>query len=97
LGNKKALVMCRTGMGSSMMIKIKVDKLVRKNQYPLDVAHDAFSGYSGQQNIDLIITMDDLVEEFKNSTAYVIGIKDIMDVEYLESELNAYFAKENSK
>ena len=28
---KKCLIMCRTGMGSSMMLKIKVDKLIDKN------------------------------------------------------------------
>lgn len=83
--------MCRTGMGSSMMLKIKVDKLIDKNKYPLDVTHDAFSGFAGQQNVDIIITMEDLIDEFKDSSAYVIGVKDIMDVDYLERELNKYF------
>ncbi|MDD6004243.1 MAG: PTS sugar transporter subunit IIB [Firmicutes bacterium] len=88
---KKALIMCRTGMGSSMMLKIKVDKLIDKNHYPLDVTHDAFSGFAGQQNVDIIITMEDLIDEFKGSSAYVIGVKDIMDMEFLENELNKYF------
>ena len=83
--------MCRTGMGSSMMLKIKVDKLIDKNKYPLDVTHDAFSGFAGQQNVDIIITMEDFIDEFKDSSAYVIGVKDIMDVDYLERELNKYF------
>ena len=89
--NKKALIMCRTGMGSSMMLKIKVDKLITKNKYPLDVTHDAFSGFAGQQKSDIIITMDDLVSEFDGSTSYIIGVKDIMDIDYLEAELNKYF------
>ena len=88
---KKALIMCRTGLGSSMMLKIKVDKLIDKNHYPLDVTHDAFSGFAGQQNVDIIITMEDLIDEFKGSSAYVIGVKDIMDMEFLENELNKYF------
>ena len=83
--------MCRTGMGSSMMLKIKVDKLIEKKGYPLDVAHDAFSGFAGQQNVDVIITMEDLIDEFKNSKAYVIGVKDIMDVDFLEKSLDKYF------
>lgn len=91
MDSKKALIMCRTGMGSSMMLKIKVDKLIDKNKYPLDVTHDAFSGFAGQQNVDIIITMEDLIDEFKDSSAYVIGVKDIMDVDYLERELNKYF------
>ena len=91
MDTKKALIMCRTGMGSSMMLKIKVDKMIDKNKYPLDVTHDAFSGFAGQQNVDIIITMEDLIDEFKDSSAYVIGVKDIMDVDYLERELNKYF------
>lgn len=94
---RNCLIMCRTGMGSSMMLKIKVDKLIGKNGYPMDVTHDAFSGFAGQQNVDVIITMEDLMEEFKNSKAYVIGVKDIMDVAYLESELNRYFEEEKAK
>lgn len=87
---KTALVMCRTGMGSSLMLKIKIDKIVTKNNLPLDVVHDAFSGFAGTR-ADVIITMEDLVDEFKGSTAYVIGVKDIMDIEYLEKELLKYF------
>ncbi len=77
------------------MLKIKVDKLIMKNNFPLDVTHDAFSGFAGQQKTDIIITMDDLVDEFKGSSAYVIGVKDIMDVDYIESELKKYFAENN--
>lgn len=86
----KALIMCRTGMGSSLMIKIKVDKLIRDNKYPIDVSHDAYSGFAGQTNVDLIITMDDLVEEFSKTDAYVIGIKDIMDVNYMKEEIDKF-------
>lgn len=93
MGRKTALIMCRTGMGSSLMLKIKVDKLIEKNNYPLDVTHDAFSGFGGQQKADIIITMEDLVDEFKDSPAYLIGVKDIMDVDYIENELNKYFSE----
>ena len=81
---KKCLIMCRTGMGSSMMLKIKVDKLIDKNGYPMDVTHDAFSGFAGQQNVDIIITMEDLIEEIKNSKAHVSGAKDMKDRNFLE-------------
>lgn len=90
---KKCLIMCRTGMGSSMMLKIKVDKLIDKKGYPMDVTHDAFSGFAGQQNVDIIITMEDLLDEFKDSSAYVIGVKDITDTAYIEQELDKYFAQ----
>ena len=40
---------------------------------------------------DVIITMSDLVDEFKDSGCYVIGIKDIMDEEYMTNELKKFF------
>lgn len=85
--------MCRTGMGSSMMLKIKVEKLISKKGYPMDVTHDAFDGFAGQRNVDVIVTMSDLVEEFKGSKAYIIGVHDIMDMDFLEKELDKFFAQ----
>lgn len=93
MNTKKCLIMCRTGMGSSMMLKIKVEKLIDKKGYPMDVTHDAFRGFAGQQNVDIIITMEDLIDEFKGSSAYVIGVKDITDTEFMEQELDKYFAQ----
>ena len=93
MNTKKCLIMCRTGMGSSMMLKIKVEKLIDQKGYPMDVTHDAFSGFAGQQNVDIIITMEDLIDEFKGSSAYVIGVKDITDTEFMEQELDKYFAQ----
>lgn len=40
--------------------------------------------------------MDDLVEEFKGTDKYVIGIKDIVDTDYMEKELRKYFETVNS-
>ena len=82
--HKKALVMCRTGMGSSMMLKIATEGVIEKNGWPMDVEHDALSGYMGQ-------TMSDLTDEFEGSSAYVIGVNDIMDTDTLERELKKYF------
>lgn len=93
MNTKKCLIMCRTGMGSSMMLKIKVEKLIDKKGSPMDVTHDAFSGFAGQQNVDIIITMEDLIDEFKGSSAYVIGVNDITDTEFMEQELDKYFAQ----
>jgi len=87
---KKALVMCRTGMGSSMMLCIKLDKVIKKNKFPLEVQHDVTSG-GIPRDVDLIITMQDLVSDFKDSGVYVIGIMDIMNTDYMERELKKYF------
>ena len=93
---KKGLVMCRTGMGSSLMLKIKLEKIIQENNFPLELEHDVLSGFLGHHP-DVIITMSDLVDEFKDSGCYVIGIKDIMDVDYMTQELKKFFEQSNDK
>lgn len=89
---KKALVMCRTGMGSSMILCIKLRKLIDDNNFPIEVEHDVASGFQGH-DCDLIITMEDLVDDFKDTGIYTIGIKDIMDTKHMEEELKKYLAQ----
>ena len=93
---KKGLVMCRTGMGSSLMLKNKLEKIIEENHFPLELEHDVLSGFVGHHP-DVIITMSDLVDEFKDSGCYVIGIKDIMDVDYMTQELKKFFEQSNDE
>lgn len=54
-----ALVCCRAGMGSSMMLKIKIDQVIKENNLPVETEHgnlDSLIGFTG----DLVITMSDL-------------------------------------
>jgi PTS system ascorbate-specific IIB component len=87
---KKGLVVCRTGMGSSMMLCIKLNSVIEKNHFPLELEHDVLSGV-GMHNPDVVIVMNDLVDEFKDKDVYVIGIRDIMDTKYMEEELKKFF------
>ena len=46
----KALVCCRAGMGSSMLLKIKADQVISENGYPIQTEHgnlDSLNGFSG--------------------------------------------------
>lgn len=87
---KKGLVMCRTGMGSSLMLKIKLEKIIEENHFPLELEYDVLSNFE-EYHPDIIITMSDFVDEFKDSGCYIIGIKDIMDVDYMTEELKKFF------
>lgn len=83
---KQALVACRTGMGSSMMLKIKVDQVVRENGYSIKVSHDTLSAVNNF-NGDLLITMEDLIPDVKDKVKYAIGIKNLMDKEEIKTKL----------
>lgn len=85
-----ALIACRTGMGSSMMLKIKVDQVVRKNHYPLEVQHSTLDDVKSFKG-DLLITMADVAEELKGQVPYIIGINNLMDKNEIETKLNEFF------
>ncbi|MDN6664334.1 MAG: PTS sugar transporter subunit IIB [Tetragenococcus koreensis] len=87
---KKALIACRTGMGSSMMLKIKVDQIVRKNDFPLEVEHGTLDDVKGFRG-DLIITMADVADDLKDQAPNVIGINNLMDKNEVETKLKEFF------
>lgn len=85
----KALVCCRAGMGSSMLLKIKADQVIKENDFPISTEHgslDSLNGFSG----DLIITMDDLTEELKGKVPYALGIRNIVDKVEMKAKIEAY-------
>lgn len=87
---KKALIACRTGMGSSMMLKIKVDQVVRAKSFPLEVQHSTLDDVKSFKG-DLLITMADVADELKGQVPYIIGINNLMDKKELETKLQAFF------
>ena len=87
----KALVCCRAGMGSSMLLKIKADQVIKENDYPIVTEHgnlDSLMGFSG----DLVITMDDLAGELKDKVPYALGIRNIMDKEEMKAKMDEFLA-----
>ena len=77
---KRGLVVCRTGMGSSMMLRIKLEQVIGENKFPLELEHDVLSAISNY-DVDCVITMMDLVEQIKDEAKYVIGINDLIEKE----------------
>ena len=84
----KALIACRAGVGSSLMLKIKVNEVIRENDFPIEVEHaslDAVSGFTG----DLIITLTDVATELreKNLQQTIIGINNIVDKKEIKEKI----------
>lgn len=85
----KALVCCRAGMGSSMLLKIKVDQVIKENGFNISTEHgnlDSLIGFKG----DLIITMEDLTAELAGKVPYALGIRNIVDKEEIKKKLLIY-------
>lgn len=83
----KGLIVCRTGMGSSLMLKIKAQKVIDKNGWDIDLEHDVLSGLATWRGIDFVLTMQDLTDEVEAAGFTAIGIKDLMNSEEMESAL----------
>ena len=92
----KALVCCRAGMGSSMLLKIKADQVISENNFPIQTEHgnlDSLMGFNG----DLVITMDDLSNELKDKVPYALGIRNIMDKAKKKKKMEEFLASKEGK
>ena len=87
---KRGLVVCRTGMGSSMMLRIKLEQVIGENKFPLELEHDVLSAISNY-DVDCVITMMDLVEQIKDEAKYVIGINDLMNKVEMKEKIEKFF------
>lgn len=89
----KALVCCRAGMGSSMMLKIKVDQVIKENGYDITTEHgnlDSLNGFDG----DLVVTMDDLAKELQGRKYTAVGVINIMNKAEIKEKLEAFLAEQ---
>lgn len=84
----KALVACRAGVGSSLMLKIKVEEVVRENNFPLEVEHSSLDGLPGFTG-DIVITLIDIAEELadKHIPQKIVGINSVVDKEEIKTKL----------
>jgi len=87
----KGLVACRAGVGSSLMLKIKVNQVVSENKLPIKIEHgslDSVSGFNGQ----FIMTLSDVAKELegKKLPQKIIGINNIMNKEEILTKLNVF-------
>lgn len=89
----KALIACRAGVGSSLMLKIKVLEVVKENGFELEVEHSSLDGLTGF-NGDMVITLVDVADELKekNVPYKVIGITNIVDKNEIKEKLEQALA-----
>lgn len=86
---RRGLVVCRTGMGSSMMLRIKLEQVISENKFPIELEHDVLSAINNY-DVDFVVTMSDLVEQIKNEVKYVIGIDDLINKNEMKEKLEKY-------
>ncbi|WP_426288688.1 PTS sugar transporter subunit IIB [Enterococcus durans] len=77
-------------MGSSLMLKIKVNEVIKENNYPIQVEHSSLDGLNGFDG-DMVITLIDVAEELdqKGIPQKIIGIRNIMDKKEIKEKLDS--------
>lgn len=87
----KGLVVCRTGMGSSMMLKIKVEQVINESDWKADVQHDVYSGLDSHRDVDFVVTMSDLTPDVERAGYRAVGIQNLMDKTEIREKLLPIF------
>ena len=94
----KFLIACRAGVGSSLMLKIKTQQVIKENNFPIEVEHgslDSLNGFDG----DAVETVIDVAEELnkKNLKFAVIGIRNVIDRNEIKTALEQFIASKENK
>lgn len=86
----KALVACKAGLGSSMMLKVKADQVIKENEFPITTQHgslDAVPDFRG----DLILTQTDMAGKVEAPAGvYVATVENILDKEEIKAALEGF-------
>lgn len=88
------IVACGAGMGTSMLIRLRVEKILRSKDLKAKVDALSVSGAKSLVNqADLIITQNHLVEQFDNKKkAKIVGIKNATSEKEITETIEAYLA-----
>ncbi|MBS4537866.1 PTS sugar transporter subunit IIB [Clostridium sp. D2Q-11] len=82
----KILTVCGAGVGSSMMLKVYTQQIIKSEN--LDATVDATDiGSIDPNSADIIVTTSDFANVLRNTTAKVIKIDNLTDKESLRTQL----------
>ncbi len=89
----KIVCVCGMGMGSSLIMKMTIDKVLRELGVEAEIEHwDA--GTVGSKNVDLIVTSEDFAERFADRDN-VVYLKNVVNGNEAKEKLQAYLEKMN--
>lgn len=76
----KVLVACRAGVGSSLMLKIKLNEVIAEHKWNMEVVHsslDELAGFDGP----IVVTLSDVAEDLENEGVKkeIVGIRNLLD------------------
>ena len=97
-GKLKLLVCCGNGAGTSMMIKLNVEKVTKKMELDVqEIHHCAISeGKSAAGQYDIVLCSKNFVPMFADAQkkgVKIVGLKNVMSAKEIEEGLSAALAQ----
>lgn len=87
----KVVAACGNGMGSSQIIKMKIQKIFKKLNIPVSIDHTSIGVAKTQaSNYDVVFCSDALKDNFNNikkSGTKIIGLKNILSEKEIEEKI----------
>ncbi|MBS3995092.1 MAG: PTS sugar transporter subunit IIB [Alkaliphilus sp.] len=86
----KVLVACGNGMGSSLIIKMKVEKVLKDMNMQFNIHHASVGqAKSDAKNFDLVLVSRAFVNDFKvNEKTKVIGLVNLLSEEEIRTKVS---------
>ncbi|MCL2400773.1 MAG: PTS sugar transporter subunit IIB [Defluviitaleaceae bacterium] len=84
----KIICVCGLGMGSSLILKMSVEKAMKQLGVSCDVEHWAAGTMEGM-SADLIVTAEDFRDEM-SGRSNVVFVKNVVKVPEIQEELRTY-------
>ncbi|MBW9212910.1 MULTISPECIES: PTS sugar transporter subunit IIB [Terrabacteria group] len=93
----KILAVCGFGVGSSMVLKMTIDKAIRELNIDAEVENTDLSS-AKSMDADVYLTSSELKEELsRNTTKPVYPIKKYMDKEEVKDALKQYLSERGNE
>lgn len=94
----KVLVACRAGIGSSLMLKIKLNEIVAANNWDIEVVHsslDELNSFDGP----IVVTLSDVAEDLEKEDVKqeIVGIRNLLDKNEIQTKVGAALEKIKEK
>ena len=86
----KVIAACGSGMGSSQIIKMKLEKVFKKLGLEAEIYHTNVGDAKSQaNNYDVVFCSESLVGTFTGTKATVIGLRNLLAEKEMEEKIKA--------
>ncbi|HDG1689813.1 TPA: PTS sugar transporter subunit IIB [Kluyvera georgiana] len=89
----KIMAICGSGLGSSFMVEMNIKKVLKKLEIEAEVEHSDLSSAT-PGSADLFVMAKDIAASASVPESQLVVITNIIDINELEAQLRAWFAKQ---